>query len=120
MIIVINACDGNAAAGGLCNSLSILVFITRCGLNLAFCFIFVIHTEIFPTFFLGTSYGICNFFGRSTTLFAPLIAESQNKMLPLILLMISSVLGMLGSLFIRSLEELQKPTNVFDSPSNRI
>ncbi len=105
IIITISTCDGTTK-GGLCDSISILVFITRCGLNLAFCFIFVIHTEIFPTFFLGTSYGLCNCFGRSTTLLAPLIAESANKMIPLVFLMISSVMGIIGSLFIRSLDEL--------------
>jgi MFS family permease len=56
--------------------LSTMVFLTRCGLNMAFCFIFIIHTELFPTFFLATSYGLCSFVGRSLTLTAPLIAES--------------------------------------------
>jgi len=78
--------------------------VTRCGLNVAFCFIFIIHTEIFPTFFLATSYGLCNFFGRSLTLSAPLVAESSNKMLPLIFLMLSSILGMVGAFFIKKID----------------
>jgi phosphotransferase system glucose/maltose/N-acetylglucosamine-specific IIC component len=78
--------------------------VTRCGLNVAFCFIFIIHTEIFPTFFLSTSYGLCNFFGRSLTLAAPLVAESSNKMLPLIFLMFSSIMGMIGAFLIKKFD----------------
>lgn len=75
MMLVIQSCDGDTEIG-LCGQVSLLVFLTRCGLNLAFCFIFVIHTEIFPTFFLATSYGLCSFVGRGMTLAAPILAES--------------------------------------------
>ena len=57
---------------------SLILLISRCGISLATCFIFVIHTELFSTGFLATSYGICNFFARGVTLFAPLVAESDN------------------------------------------
>lgn len=101
MIIVIYSCQGENQDDAICGSLSGLVFITRCGLNLAFCFIFVIHTELFPTFFLATSYGLCSFVGRSLTLAAPIIAESQNKALPLGALALSSLMGMIGCLMIK-------------------
>jgi Na+/melibiose symporter-like transporter len=54
---------------------SMIILLTRCGINLAFCMVFVIHTELFPTSFLATSYGICNFFCRTLTLLAPIVAE---------------------------------------------
>jgi hypothetical protein len=88
--------------------MSLIVFITRCGFNLAFCFIFIIHTELVPTYFRATSYGLCNFFGRSLTLFAPLIAESPTKSLPMTYMLISSLIGMLGAIMIRPNE---KPTS---------
>jgi hypothetical protein len=103
MIIVIQSCNGDQETG-ICGNLSILIFVTRCGLNVANCFIFIIHTEIFPTFFLATSYGLCNFFGRSLTLAAPLVAENPNKMLPLIFLMFSSILGMIGAFLIKKID----------------
>jgi hypothetical protein len=103
MIIVIQSCNGDQETG-ICGNLSLLVFATRCGLNVAFCFIFIIHTEIFPTFFLATSYGLCNFFGRSLTLAAPLVAENPNKMLPLIFLMLSSILGLIGAFLIKKID----------------
>jgi hypothetical protein len=56
-------------------SFSLIILLTRCGINLAFCIVFVIHTELFPTTFLASSYGICNFFCRTITLFAPIVAE---------------------------------------------
>ena len=93
--------DGGESSSGICGSLSLLVFLTRCGLNLAFCFIFIIHTELFPTSFLATSYGLCNFFGRSLTLLAPLIAESSSKSLPLSVLLLSSMIGVIGACMLR-------------------
>jgi hypothetical protein len=103
MLIIVQGCSGDSE--GFCSSLPIFVFITRCGLNLSACFIFVIHTEIFPTFFLVTSYGLCNFFGRSFTLAAPILAENPNKMLPLTFLMIATLTGVVGSIMIRKIDD---------------
>lgn len=104
MLALILACEkGSNADGenGICGSLAALVFVTRCGLNLAFCFIFVIHTELFPTFFLATSYGLCSFVGRGITLAAPILAESENRMVPLYFLMAICFIGMIGCLLIK-------------------
>lgn len=83
-------------------------------LNIAFCFIFIIHTELFPTSFLATSYGLCNFFGRSLTLMAPLVAESAEKSLPLSLFMISSIIGMIGAFMIKPLPPVSKDEDLRD------
>ena len=82
--------------------LAVMVFVTRCGHNLAFCFIFIIHTELFPTSFLATSYGLCSFVSRGVTLFAPLIAESANHWVPIGALSITCLLGLIGSLMIKT------------------
>jgi Zn-dependent protease len=82
--------------------LAAMVFVTRCGHNLAFCFIFIIHTELFPTSFLATSYGLCSFVSRGVTLFAPLIAESANHWVPIGALSITCLLGLIGSLMIKT------------------
>jgi Major Facilitator Superfamily len=104
--LVVN-CKNNS--GGMCDSLAGIVFLTRCGLNMANCFIFVIHTELFPTYFLATSYGLCNFIGRGMTLAAPILAESENPYLPLIGLICSVLLGVIGTSLIRETnpEELE-------------
>ena len=78
---------------------------TRCGLNIAFCFVFIIHTEIFPTFFLATSYGLCNFVGRSLTLAAPIIAESPDKLIPVSYLMASCFIGMVVCMLLKKPED---------------
>lgn len=82
--------------------LAAMVFLTRCGHNLAFCFIFIIHTELFPTSFLATSYGLCSFVSRSFTLFAPLVAESTNQWVPIGALAITSLLGLIGTMMIKT------------------
>lgn len=78
-------------------SFSMIILLTRCGINLAFCMVFVIHTELFPTSFLGTSYGICNFFCRTLTLLAPIVAEIQNQTIPLLCLSSACFIGLVCS-----------------------
>jgi hypothetical protein len=65
----------------------------KTGLCLAFGNLYVLHTDIFPTFFLASSYGICNFVCRSLGLLGPLVAEVENKRIPLLLLTILSFVG---------------------------
>lgn len=87
------------------SALSLIILLTRCGINIAFCFVFVIHTEIFPTAFLGTSYGICNFFCRTVTLSAPLVAESANKVFPLATLVGATLIGTLCCLSLKKIDK---------------
>ena len=102
MLSMVMLCGENKGGEmGICESLSLLVFLTRCGLNLANCFVFVIHAEIFPTFFLSTSYGLCNFVGRGLTLLAPIVAESPNKALPIAVVFALNFIGMIGSVLIK-------------------
>lgn len=86
------------------SALSLIILMTRCGINLAFCFVFVIHTEIFPTVFLGTSYGICNFICRTVTLLAPLMAESKDKAIPLTTLMVACLVGTICCLSLKKID----------------
>lgn len=94
MLVMIANHDSDFLAG--------MVFLTRCGQNLAFCFIFIIHTELFPTSFLATSYGLCSFVSRGVTLLAPLIAESGNQWIPIGVLSVICLLGLIGSLMIKT------------------
>lgn len=124
MVMVIIRCEGDGNTGWMCENLAILVFITRCGLNMANCFIFVIHTELFPTYFLATSYGLCNFVGRGLTLTAPILAESSNRYIPLSGLITATFLGVVGCALIKNidsetLDEEKQTTDDDDDSHNR-
>eukprot|EP00347_Sterkiella_histriomuscorum_P013032 403366275 len=82
-------------------SLSVFILLIRAGLNLAFCLVFVIHTQLFPPNFLATSYGICNFFCRSVTLLAPMVAEVKNKDIPMFTLFVACLIGTVSSISLR-------------------
>ncbi len=55
-----------------------VLLLAKSGASLAFGFAYAIHIELFPSYFLISSYGICNFFCRGITIFAPLVAEVDN------------------------------------------
>lgn len=80
---------------------SLILLLAKAGAELAFGFCFVIHTELFPTSFLVTSYGICNVFCRCITMFAPIVAEIPNPMVPLTVLILLNGLGVLCSILLK-------------------
>ena len=82
-----------------------LALLARCGFNLAQCFIFIIHTELFPTFFLATSYGLCSSVARCVTMAAPLVAESADRQVPLAFMAGACFLGGLATLLIRKIDK---------------
>ena len=55
------------------------------GVVTAFDLVYLIVNDLFPTIFLGTSYGATNVVGRFVSIFAPLAAELPG-VLPLVLL----------------------------------
>lgn len=60
------------------------------GFNLSYC----ATVDVFPVLFCGTGIGVCNFFARTLTIFAPMVAEVQPP-LPMILFTSLSALGIL-------------------------
>ena len=61
------------------------------GVVAAFDLVYLIVNELFPTVFLGTSYGACNVVGRFISIMSPLAAELPGA-LPLILLAVFAAL----------------------------
>ena len=78
-----------------------MLLLAKTGAFLAFGFVFVIHTELFPTSFLVTSYGICNIFCRMITMLAPIIAEVNNIAVPLTFLVVLNGIGAIASACLR-------------------
>ena len=52
-----------------------LVLVAKFGTSAGFNLAYVANAEVFPALFQGSSMGICNFFARSFTIFAPVVAE---------------------------------------------
>jgi MFS family permease len=74
-----------------------IVFLAKTGGSLAFGFAYAIHIEIFPSHFVISSFGICNFFCRGLTIFAPIVAEVSNPWIPMIFLNLAAFGGLLGA-----------------------
>eukprot|EP00347_Sterkiella_histriomuscorum_P006274 403353395 len=81
---------------------SLVLLIAKSGAELAFAFVTLIHLELFPTSFLVTSYGICNIFCRMVTMFAPIVAEIPNPMVPLTFLIGLNLVGVVGSIILKT------------------
>ena len=78
-----------------------VLMVAKSGVSLAWGFAYAIHIDIFPSSFLISSYGICNFFCRGLTIFAPLIAEVENQMIPNITMAVLAFLGFLSGFLLK-------------------
>ena len=67
------------------------------GATLNFGFAYAIHQELFPPYFMITSYGLCNFFCRGLTMLAPIVAEVPDPLFPLIFCVVTSGVGLVSS-----------------------
>jgi hypothetical protein len=59
-----------------------VLLVARTGISLGFGYVYIIHIDLFPTYMLSTSYGICNVFSRLTSLVVPFVAEIEDSILP--------------------------------------
>lgn len=74
----------------------ILILITKFGISAAFNICYVSNSEMFPPLFSVTAFGISNFFARSSTFFAPQIAEIQSTF-PMMMFTSLSIAAMISS-----------------------
>lgn len=80
------------------------VVITKLGIAGGFNLVYQAALDVFPTLFCGTAIGICNFFARVISIFAPIVAE-QPAPLPMIILTGMSVIGIFAIRFVTTLKE---------------
>jgi hypothetical protein len=86
-----------------------VLFLAKSGASLTFGFAYTIHIDLFPSNFVVSSYGICNFFCRGLTIFAPFIAEVPSAWVPLLFLNLSSASGLLATVFLKKRIEPAEP-----------
>ena len=71
--------------------------LAKSGATLNFGFAYAIHQDLFPSFFIITSYGVCNFFCRGLTILAPIVVEVPEKIVPYLVCVGTSLLGLLSA-----------------------
>lgn len=77
-----------------------VLLMAKGGASLAFGFAYAIHIDLFPSHFLISSYGICNFFCRGVTIFAPLVAEVENQIIPNLFMIGLAAIGLAASMIL--------------------
>ena len=80
---------------------AIFILVLKLFVCLGFGTIYVIHLDLFDSSFLGTSYGICNVASRLAVIGAPLIAEVDNKTIPLIVLFGMNITALVVTFFLK-------------------
>lgn len=78
-----------------------MLLVAKSGVSLAFGLAYAIHIELFPSTFLISSYGICNFFCRGLTILAPLVAEIENQMIPNMFMVVICFFALLSATFLK-------------------
>lgn len=68
---------------------------------MVFISLFVIHQDLFHTKYLATSYGICNAVSRLVTLGAPIVAEIQNRAVPVGIMLVMNIIALIAAYFLR-------------------
>ena len=80
---------------------ALVLCLAKSGATLNFGFAYAIHHELFPTFFIITSYGLCNFVCRGLTIFAPIVVEAPDHFVPFLFGTGASLLGLISAGLLR-------------------
>lgn len=80
---------------------AVVLLFAKAGVCLVFGVLYVMHTELFASETLQTSYSFCNIFARSLNLFGPIIAELPNKSIPMVCILTLSILSAFTSSLIK-------------------
>lgn len=78
-------------------SISLMTLSSKFGVSATFNVAYLANSQLFPTIFGSTCFGICNIFARVATIVAPELAEI-HKPVPMIVFAVLSGVGALASL----------------------
>jgi len=76
---------------------SFFLLSTKFGLSLSFVGVYMGNYYIFPTLFASTAMGVCNVFSRVVTALSPMVAEIDEP-IPIIIVIISAVIAFILSI----------------------
>ena len=100
-------------AGKQEHMITILVLITRYGINSAFTLCYLITADYFPSIISSQIFGICNVFSRFSTIMAPLIAEVDPP-IPMLVYCLVCTMTTFASMFLTKNEEIEEAMNDID------
>ena len=80
---------------------ALLILVLRLFLCLSFGTVFVIHFEYFDSRFIATSFAICNVVSRIAAVGAPMVAEIENRQIPLLILLALNISAVAATWFLR-------------------
>jgi OCT family organic cation transporter-like MFS transporter 4/5 len=84
---------------GIQTLVPVLVLLLKLGAGGSYNIIYIGTTQIFPTRFGATAFGIASFFGRMGSILSPIIAELHGAT-PMLMMIVSCICGTLASVFI--------------------
>ena len=78
-----------------------LILIFKLFVCLSFGTVYVVHLDLFDSSFLGTSYGICNVVSRLAIVTAPMVAEIEDRSIPMLILLAMNCLASVATWFLK-------------------
>ena len=90
-------------------AMPIFVMLAKFGISGAFNTNYVCTVDVFPTLFIASAMGFCNFFSRALTILAPEVAERPPP-LPMALFTALCAGGIILIQFVRTLQDQEKAT----------
>lgn len=80
------------------------VVLAKFGISGSFCILYVCMVDVFPTLFLVTALGVCNFFAKFLSIFASQVAERPAP-LPMIIFCTLNALGIVVVQFVKTIKQ---------------
>ena len=80
------------------------VLFMRLGITIGFTLAYFGNSEYFPAEFMSTVFGLCNIFARTSTIFAPMVAEVLSQ--PILLITVLTITSSLCSILLRPPEKI--------------
>ena len=80
---------------------TIVLLMCRLSLNTAFSMVFISQNELFQGEYLMLMYSIVNISSRFATIFSPIVAEVENKLIPNMVSVMMCATGMVCSSMLR-------------------
>lgn len=77
-----------------------MIMATRFGVSATFNISYLANAQLFPAIFAGTAIGICNFFAKTSTIIAPMLAEVHNSTPMIVFAILTGAAAVISSFII--------------------
>ena len=80
---------------------ALLFFVLKFLICMGYSCVFLAHIDLFPPQILSTSYGICGILYKCINMYVPILAETDNKIIPLLAILILNLLAFISAVALR-------------------